>query len=151
MEPSLIFMARALELAMQAGAENEVPVGAVIVFQNQIIAEAYNKKEQEKSATRHAELIAIEKASQALGRWRLLDCELYVTLEPCLMCAGAVIQSRLKAVYFSTRDPKGGAMGSVLSIQNLPPLNHRFPTFEGLLAEESQKLLKDFFQKKRTT
>lgn len=142
-------MTSALRLAEQAYACHETPIGAVIVKDGQIIASAYNQKEQEHCATRHAELIAIEIASQKLNNFRLLDCDLYVTLEPCLMCAGAIYQARLRSVYFSAFDPKAGALGSLYSIHEDKRLNHRFSVFSGLLENESRNLLKSFFQQRR--
>lgn len=142
-------MRRALELAEQAARKNEVPVGAVITHKGQIIAEAHNTKEADLQAIRHAEMIAIENASKALGAWRLNECSLYVTLEPCLMCAGAIIQARLGKVFFATKDPKGGAITSLYNFFDDERLNHQ-PSWDcGQYQEEASQLLKDFFSKKR--
>ena len=142
------FMRRALELAELAAAQGDVPVGAVIVKDNEIISEGYNLREVNKSATAHAETVAIERACERLGGWHLCGCTLYVTLEPCPMCAGALINSRVERVVFGLRDSKAGCLGSVLNM-NRYPFNHAFEVTEGVLAEESAKLLSDFFAKKR--
>lgn len=148
-EQDIFYMKKALELARKAGSIDEVPVGALIVKEGEILAEAYNLREQKQAATGHAELIAIEKACQKLGAWRLLDCTLYVTLEPCLMCAGALYQSRISRVVYACKDPKGGALGSLYSLHEDTRLNHNFPVTEGILAEESSSLLKSYFRLKR--
>ena len=142
------FMKRALELAEIAAEQGDVPVGAVIVKDGEIISEGYNLREVNKSVTAHAEMVAIERACGQLGGWHLCGCTLYVTLEPCPMCAGALINSRVDRVVFGLRDPKAGCLGSVLNM-NRYPFNHAFDITEGVLAEESAKLLSDFFAKKR--
>ena len=147
-DKDLEFMRRALELAEIAAAQGDVPVGAVIVKDNEIISEGYNLREVNKSATAHAETVAIERACERLGGWHLCGCTLYVTLEPCPMCAGALINSRVERVVFGLRDSKAGCLGSVLNM-NRYPFNHAFEVTEGVLAEESAKLLSDFFAKKR--
>ena len=147
-DKDLEFMRRALELAELAAAQGDVPVGAVIVKDNEIISEGYNLREVNKSATAHAETVAIERACERLGGWHLCGCTLYVTLEPCPMCAGALINSRVERVVFGLRDSKAGCLGSVLNM-NRYPFNHAFEVTEGVLAEESAKLLSDFFAKKR--
>ena len=144
----LEFMRRALELAELAAEQGDVPVGAVIVKDGEIISEGYNLREVEKRATAHAEMVAIERACEQLGGWHLCGCTLYVTLEPCPMCAGALINSRVERVVFGLRDSKAGCLGSVLNM-NRYPFNHAFEITEGVLAEESAKLLSDFFAKKR--
>lgn len=142
------FMRRALELAKEAAALGEVPVGAVVVKDGEIIAEGSNLRETDKNATAHAELIAIDKACKRLGGWRLWQCDLFVTLEPCPMCAGAIINSRIKRVVCAAKDPKAGAFGSLINL-NFYPFNHK-PVIEyGLLGEESSALLHDFFAKLR--
>lgn len=143
------FMQRALELAEQAAQEDEVPVGALIVRDKKIIAEAYNKKEQTGLVTSHAEIMVLEEACKTLGTWRLTDCTLYVTLEPCLMCAGTIYQSRLKKVVYGCMDPKGGALGSLYSVHEDKRLNHNFSIVKGILEKESSELLKLFFKRKR--
>ena len=145
----LLYMKRALELAQKAASLDEVPVGALIVKNNEIISSAYNLKEQNVCATKHAEILAIEEASEKLGTWRLTDCTLYVSLEPCVMCTGALISSRITRVVFATFDPKGGALGSVLNLSHHPKLNHKIEVSSGLLQEDASSLLKSFFSKKR--
>jgi tRNA(adenine34) deaminase len=137
-------MCRALELAQTAAILGEVPVGAVIVKDGEIISEAYNRRELDKNALAHAELIAIDAACKKLGGWRLHQCELYVTLEPCPMCAGAIVNSRLKRVIIGASDPKAGALGSVLNL-NFYPLNHRPDIVFGVCEKESRELLRTFF------
>jgi tRNA(adenine34) deaminase len=142
------YMREAIALAKQAGEIDEVPVGALIVCRGRIIAEAYNTRESDRSATSHAELRAIEAACRALGGWRLPDSTLYVTLEPCVMCAGAILHARLDRVVFGAYDPKAGAFGSVLDL-NAYPLNHKTAVTGGVLAEECGALLSDYFRSKR--
>ena len=119
------FMKEAIKQAKKAYDKEEIPVGAVIVKDGKIIARGYNKKEEKKDTTQHAEIIAIQKASRKIGAWRLQDCEMYVTLEPCAMCTGALIQARLKRVYIGTMDPKTGACGSVLNLLEDYKFNHK--------------------------
>ena len=142
------FMISALKEAKKAELENEVPVGAVVVYQNKIIARAHNKREQTQSFHAHAEFLAMMKASKKIGSWRLEDCDVYVTMEPCQMCAGAMIQSRIKNLYYGAADPKAGAVGSVLNLLDIP-FNHQIHVTSGIMAEESQNLLKSFFKKLR--
>ncbi len=142
------FMKRALELACEAGARGEVPVGAVITRNGKIIAEGKNSREGAKNALCHAELIAIDAACRALGGWRLTDCELYVTLEPCPMCAGAVVNSRIKRVICGARDPKAGAFGSLINL-NAYPLNHKPELSECDLGGSCGGGLVEFFKAKR--
>lgn len=145
----LTFMKEALILAKKAEKQGEVPVGAVLVHKNQIIASAFNQKESLKKATAHAEILAIEKASSRLGRWRLNDCTLYVTLEPCPMCAGTLVAARLKRLVYACKDPKAGAVHSLYEITQDSRLNHYVEIQSGILQEESTALLKEFFRKKR--
>ena len=148
---SALYMERCLELANFASSQGEVPVGAVVVYRNQIIAEGWNCRETLQCATRHAEMMAIEKACENLHAWRLLECELYVTLEPCIMCTGALLQSRIPAVVFATSDPKGGACGSLFSLHADPRLNHRFSLRQDVAyAERSKMLLQSFFTQRRS-
>ena len=142
------YMELALKEAKKAYKKGDVPVGAVIVKDGKIIAKAYNKKEKSKVAIYHAEILAIKKACKKLKTWYLTACEIYVTLEPCLMCAGAILQSRISKVYFSTTNPKFGYVSSIDSILNQKN-NHKAEIYEGLCKEESQKLLTDFFKNKR--
>ncbi len=140
------FMKEALKEAKKAYEKLEVPVGAVIVKDGKIIARGHNLKETKKDTTRHAEMIAIEKASKKLGAWRLLDCEMYVTLEPCSMCAGAMINSRIKKLYIGALDEKTGAVGSVLNLLEDYKFNHNIEVEKGILKEDCEKILKDFFK-----
>ena len=140
------FMKEALKEAKKACEKLEVPVGAVIVKDGKIIARGHNLKETKKDTTRHAEIIAIEKASKKLGAWRLLDCEMYVTLEPCSMCAGAMINSRIKKLYIGALDEKTGAVGSVLNLLEDYKFNHNIEVEKGILKEDCEKILKDFFK-----
>ncbi|MBR2744431.1 MAG: tRNA adenosine(34) deaminase TadA [Clostridia bacterium] len=143
------FMKLALKEARKAYDKEEIPVGAVIVKDDVVIARAHNVKELKNDTTRHAEIIAIQKASKKLGSWRLEDCEMYVTLEPCSMCAGALIQARIKKVYIGTMDYKTGACGSVLNLLKDYKFNHVVEEQTGVLQEECENLLKDFFKKLR--
>lgn len=143
------WMRRAIEAAQKAEAIGEVPVGALIVKDNKVISVGYNKKENLKSSLGHAELIAIHKASKTLGAWRLSECSLFVTLEPCSMCTGALVQARIGQVFFGAFDPKAGACGSVMSLHQNPQLNHRFTAIGGILEQECSHILKEFFKKKR--
>lgn len=138
-------MRMALDLARRAASEREVPVGCVIVQGETIVGQGYNRREQAQNALFHAEIIAIHQACQTVGYWRLPDCRLYVTLEPCPMCAGAIVNARIAEVIFGTFDPKAGAVGSVLDLFSYP-LNHRPSVISGLLKEECSGLLTDFFK-----
>ncbi len=139
-------MKQALKEAEKALKKLEVPVGAIIVKDNRIISRAYNLKEIKKDTTYHAEIEAIKKASKKLNSWRLNDCEMYVTLEPCAMCAGAIINSRIKKLYFGTSDEKTGACGSVLNLLEDYKFNHKVIVEKGILQKECEKILKDFFK-----
>ena len=143
------FMKEALKQAKLAYNKLEVPVGCVIVKEGQVIAKAYNLKETKNDTTKHAEIIAIQKASKKLDSWRLTDCEMYVTLEPCSMCAGAIIQARLKKVYIGTMDYKTGACGSVLNLFKDYTFNHQVEVETGILENECEGILQDFFKKLR--
>lgn len=142
------FMREALRLAREAGADGEVPVGAVIVRDGVIVSSGKNRRESGKNALCHAELEAIGGACRVLGGWRLWQCELFVTLEPCPMCAGAAVNSRLRRVVFGARDPKAGSCGSVVNLFELP-YNHRPELRGGVLEEECSALLTDFFRRLR--
>ena len=143
------FMKEALKEAQKAYNKEEVPVGAIIVKDGKIIAKAHNQKELKNDTTCHAEILAIQKASKKLGTWRLSDCEMYVTLEPCSMCAGALIQSRIKKVYIGTMDYKTGACGSVLNLLEDYKFNHKVEVERGIMKEECEILLKNFFKELR--
>ena len=142
------FMKAALKEAQKAALEGEVPIGCVIVKDDKIIARGRNAREKKKNALLHAETVAINKACKKLNGWRLWQCDLYVTLEPCPMCTGAIINSRIKNVYIGAMDPKAGAMGSVVDLTGFP-FNHKPEIHTGIMAEESQTLLKEFFQNLR--
>src|SRR5256885_8331425 len=129
------YMQEALRLAMKARATDEVPVGAVVVRDGKIISRAYNQVELLKDATAHAEMLALTEAEAAVGDWRLTDCELYVTKEPCPMCAGAVVHTRIRRVIFGCADPSGGAAGSVMNLLQMPTLNHRCDISSSVLGE----------------
>lgn len=143
------FMREALKQAGKAAALDEVPIGCVIVQDDKIIARGYNRRNTEGSTLAHAELIAIRKASKKLGDWRLEDCTLYVTLEPCPMCAGAILQARIPQIVIGTMNPKAGCAGSVLNILQNRQFNHQVLQTEGVLQQECQKLMQDFFQNLR--
>jgi len=145
----LFWMQRALELARQAEAEGEVPVGAVLVKNEQILGESWNAPIGEHDPTAHAEIRALRNAATRLGNYRLLDTTLYVTLEPCVMCAGAIIHARVKRVVYGAADPKTGAAGSMFDILNSELHNHRVEITSGVLESECSALLKEFFQARR--
>ena len=143
------FMKEALKQAQKAYEKAEIPVGAVIVKNHKIIARAYNEKEDKQDSTKHAEILAIQKASKKLKAWRLTDCEMYVTLEPCSMCAGALIQARIKRVYIGTMDEKTGACGSVLNLLEDYEFNHKVEVERGILQKDCEQILKNFFRELR--
>ncbi len=146
MEEKNKFMKQALKEAKKAYEKLEVPVGAVIVKDGKIIAKAHNLKETKTDTTKHAEILAIQKASKKLESWRLLDCEMYITLEPCSMCAGAIINSRIKKVYIGALDEKTGAAGYVLNLFEDYKFNHKVEVEKGVMQEECENILKDFFK-----
>ena len=143
------FMQEALKEAKKAYNKLEVPVGAVIVKDGKVIARAHNLKETKLDTTKHAEILAIQKVSKKLESWRLLDCEMYVTLEPCSMCAGAIINSRMKKIYIGTLDEKTGAAGSVLNLFEDYKFNHEVEVEKGIMKEQCESMLKDFFKNLR--
>ena len=145
------FIKEALKEAEKAAAMGEVPIGAVVVKDGIIIGRGHNKTETAKDPTAHAEMEAIRAASAALGGWRLLGCDMYVTAEPCSMCAGAIVWSRIENLYIGTMDPKAGACGSVFNIVQEDKLNHQVNVTTGILQEECSRLLKDFFRSLRRT
>src|SRR6266567_7060134 len=136
MELDETFMQEALRLAMKARAADEVPVGAVVVREGRIISRGYNQVELLKDATAHAEMLALTAAEAAVGDWRLTDCDLYVTKEPCPMCAGAIVHTRIRRVIFGCTDPSAGAAGSVMNLLQMPTLNHRCDVASGVLQDE---------------
>ena len=143
------FMRRALELAREAQLRGEVPVGAVIVKEGRIIAEGFNRPISSHDPTAHAEIVAMRAAAETLASYRLLDATLYVTLEPCAMCAGAMVHARIKRLVYGASDPRAGAAGSIFNVANHSALNHRIECDGGLMYEECGTLLKDFFTAKR--
>lgn len=142
-------MRRALELAEAAAAAGEIPVGCVIARGAEVVGEGSNLREAAADPTAHAEVIAIRKAASVLGRWRLADCTLYVTLEPCFMCAGAIVLSRIPRVVYAARDPKAGAAGSLANVLQDPRLNHRCAVDQGCMADAASDMLRSFFRDRR--
>jgi len=143
------YMEQALELARRALESEDVPVGAVVVHGGRVIGRGYNQREKLRDPTAHAEMIALSAAAAFLGRWRLDGCTLYVTLEPCTMCAGALVLARIQRLVYGARDPKAGACGSLFEITQDPRLNHRVETVGGVLADAAIALLQDFFRARR--
>src|SRR3954468_5730408 len=143
------FMREALRQARKAYAAEEVSVGAVVVREGRIIARAYNQVELLKDATAHAEMLALTQAEAAVGDWRLTDCDLYVTKEPCAMCAGALVHTRIRRLIFGCADPSAGAAGSMMNLLQMPTLNHRSDIASGVLQDECAAILQDFFRKRR--
>jgi tRNA(adenine34) deaminase len=144
------FMREALRQAQKAGEAGEVPVGAVVVLAGKIIGRAHNQVELLKDATAHAEMLALTQAEAAVGDWRLTECDLYVTKEPCAMCAGALVHTRIRRVIFGCADPAAGAAGSVINLLQMPELNHRCDIASGVLQDECAAILQKFFRKRRT-
>lgn len=143
------YMKEAIEEAKKAEAMNEVPIGAVIVYNNEIIARGYNQRETTQRSDSHAEMMAIQLANEKLGSWRLEKCTLYVTLEPCPMCAGAIIQSRIPRVVYGASDPKAGCAGTLMNLLNESRFNHQVEVVSGVLKNECAELLTNFFKKLR--
>lgn len=143
------YMQQALKEAQKALSKEEAPIGAIIVKDGKIIARAHNERELKQDATLHAEVSAIRKACRKTGSWRLTDCDMYVTLEPCAMCAGALIQSRVKRLFIGAPDPKAGAVGSVIDVLGVDQFNHKVEVHYGVLEEECSRILKDFFRELR--
>ncbi len=143
------YMKAAIKQAKKAENIDEVPIGCVIVYHGKIIARGYNRRNIDKNTLSHAELNAIKKASKRLGDWRLDDCEMYVTLEPCQMCAGAIVQSRIKKVYIGSMNPKAGSAGSVINLLQVKEFNHQVEIESGILQEECSGMLSDFFKNLR--
>ena len=147
--PDEYFMRDALRLAEKACAADEVPVGAIVAREGKIIARAHNQVELLKDATAHAEMLALTQAEAAVGDWRLTDCDLYVTKEPCAMCAGAVVHTRIRRVIFGCPDPAAGAAGSMMNLLQMPTFNHRCEITSGVLQKECAAILQEFFRKRR--
>ena len=150
MQNDATFMREALRLAARARERDEVPVGAVVVRAGKIIGRAYNQVELLKDATAHAEMLALTQAEAAVGDWRLVDCDLYVTKEPCVMCAGALIHVRIRRLVFGCADTRSGAAGSVMNLLRNPVFNHRCEITSGILQDECTAILQDFFRQKRS-
>ena len=142
-------MKEAIRQAKKAGKLDEVPIGCVIVRDGKIIARGYNRRNTEKSTLAHAEIQAIRKASKVVGDWRLEDCTMYITLEPCQMCAGAIVQARIPKVVIGSRNPKAGCAGSILDLLHVPAFNHQAELEEGVLQEECSEMLTSFFRELR--
>jgi len=146
MDEDVVFMKEALLEAQKAYALDETPIGAVIVHDNKIIGRGHNRRNTDKNVLAHAELIAIGEASKAIGDWRLEECTIYITLEPCPMCAGAIVQARLPKVVFGTRSPKAGFGGSIINVLNMEELNHQCQIVEDVCKEECSTLIKAYFK-----
>ena len=143
------YMKEAIRQAKKAEAVGDVPIGCVIVFEDKIIARAYNQRNKKKTTLAHAELLAIQKASKKLGDWRLEECTMYITLEPCQMCSGAIVQARIPKVVIGAMNPKAGCAGSVLNILQVDQFNHQVEIERGILKEECSQMLSDFFRQLR--
>lgn len=143
------FMALAIDHARQALPHGDVPVGAVIVHAGQVVATGHNRREVDRDPLAHAEILALREAARALGRWRLTGCTLYATLEPCPMCAGALVHARVDRLVYATADPRTGACGSIMDLVREPRLNHRLDVVSGVLQAEAAELLRDFFRERR--
>ena len=149
MEKIIKYMKEALKEAKKAELLDEVPIGCVIVKDDKVIARGHNIRESKKNPIGHAEIIAISKASKKLNSWRLENCDIYVTLEPCIMCSGAIIQSRIKHIYFGAFDPKGGALGSSIDVLKANNINHHPEVTSGVLQEECSSIISNYFKSKR--
>ena len=152
MEKEIRFMKEALKEAKKAELIDEVPIGCVIVKDDRIIARGHNVRETKKTPLGHAEIIAISKASKKLNAWRLQDCDIYITLEPCIMCSGAIIQSRIRHIYYGAKDPKGGAIESSISVLEAKNINHHPEVTSGILGileEECSNIISEYFKRKR--
>lgn len=143
------YMKEAINEAKKAYKLNEVPIGAIIVYDNKIIGKGYNMRNSLKNSLAHAEIMAINEASNYIKDWRLENCEMYITLEPCPMCSGAILQARIPKIVFGARNPKGGFAGSILNILNMTELNHRVEIIEGILKDECSNLMVEFFKNLR--
>jgi len=147
--PDQSYMREALRMAEKAREADEVPVGAVVVREGKVIARAYNQVELLKDATAHAEMLALTQAEAAMNDWRLTDCDLYVTKEPCVMCAGAIVHTRIRRIIFGCADPRSGGAGGIINLLQHPALNHHCQITAGVLENECASILQDFFRKKR--
>ena len=149
MEKEIRFMKEAIKEAKKAELIDEVPIGCVIVKDDKVIARGHNVRESKKTPLGHAEIIAIDKASKKLGAWRLQDCDIYITLEPCIMCAGAIIQSRIRHIYYGAKDFKGGALGSSINVLDAKDINHHPEVTSSVLEEECSNIISEYFKRKR--
>lgn len=149
MKKEIRFMREAIKEAKKAELIDEVPIGCVIVRDDKVIARGHNVRETKKTPLGHAEIIAIDKASKKLDKWRLEDCDIYVTIEPCIMCAGAIIQSRIRNVYYGAKDLKGGAFGSSIDVLEANNINHHPNVVSGILEEECSNIISQYFKRKR--
>ena len=149
MEKEIRFMKEALKEAKKAELIDEVPIGCVIVKDDKIIARGHNVRETKKTPLGHAEIIAISKVSKKLNAWRLQDCDIYITLEPCIMCSGAIIQSRIRHIYYGAKDPKGGAIESSINVLEAKNINHHPEITSGILEEECSNIISEYFKRKR--
>ena len=145
------YMKQALRLAKKAMDSGDVPIGCIIVYDGKVIARGYNRRNKEKQSLAHAELIAIRKASKVIGDWRLEECKMYVTLEPCQMCAGAIVQARIPEVVIGCMNPKAGCAGSIINLLDMQEFNHQVKVTRGVLEEECSVLLKNFFKELRNS
>ena len=143
------YMRQAITLAKKAAANGDVPIGCVIVYEGKVIARGYNRRNVDKTTLAHAEIMAIKKASKVLGDWRLEDCTMYVTLEPCQMCAGAIVQARIPRVVVGAMNPKAGCAGSVINLLQMDGFNHKAELTSGVLVDECRTMLQDFFKEMR--
>lgn len=151
MEKHIFYMQQAIEEAKKAYLLDETPIGAVIVLEDKIIARAYNRRNTDKSSLAHAEIIAINEACGHVGDWRLENCTIYITLEPCPMCAGAIVQARIPTVVFGAKSPKAGCGGSLVNLLQMEQLNHRCEVLSGVYEDTCSEILKDYFRKMRKT
>ncbi len=143
------YMRQAIKLARKAAANGDVPIGCVIVFEDKVIGRGYNRRNKDRSSLAHAEIMAIKKASKYLGDWRLEDCTMYVTLEPCQMCSGAIVQARIPEVVIGCMNPKAGCAGSIINLLDMQEFNHQVSVKRGIMEEECSEMLKEFFRELR--
>lgn len=151
MDENIKYMRQAIKQAQKAYANNDVPIGCVIVYEGKVIARGYNRRNLDKTTLAHAEIMAIKKASKVLGDWRLEGCTMYVTLEPCQMCAGAIVQARIPKVVIGCMNKKAGCAGSILNLFDMKEFNHRVETVRGVLEEECSQMMKEFFSNLRAS
>ena len=143
------YMRQAIRLAKKAGDNGDVPIGCIIVYQGKVIGRGYNKRNKDKSPLAHAEIMAIKKASKIIGDWRLEECRMYVTLEPCQMCSGAIVQARIPEIVIGCMNPKAGCAGSIINILDMPAFNHQVSITRGVCQQECSEMLKEFFKNLR--